>query len=323
MQYSFPQITVAFVCMKLLFGGVSAMEKMSSAPEPLSPHKQELLQIKCDLMSAIQAGIHGGDLKEFGLDDLDEQLKQSTPRKFKKHARGYFRKEFEKRCAAKGIMPEMVQALREQVEDDIAMYALADEGHSPASSPFKAQVRAVADRMNHPGLDVRKTYSGNTAYTRGGMLVVDEKVVQEVAPTTPLKQALLSHELTHDQEKDLVERLAYEKAFEEQGVEYTPTSQGHLSRFHEIFADIQEINTPRSAKAVHELTSRSAQVASHEHAGTHPKSDDRVRIASLNENLVDAEHRRKLRRTQNKDASSAPVQCRKNLLEIFDKENNN
>lgn len=326
MLYNYIKQPFSLFLITVLSNSTFGMEKIPAAAQPLTPHKEELMHIKCDLMAAIEAGIQGEDSSnKFSEADLDEELKQSTPRKFKEGARQYFYKKFQARCAAKGVTPDQVESLREAVKEDIDLDAMADEGHSPASTPTKEQVRKVADRINHRGLDVRKTKNGNTAYTRGGMLVIDESVVREVAPTTPLKEALWAHELTHDKEQDLVTRLAYERAFEQQGQPMTPTSKRCLERFHEIFADIQEASTPQSAQAVHTLTSRNAKVAYQEHAGMHPKSDDRVSIARLNRDLVYAERRRKIRVTtrdaETNDAPCAPVSSRRNLLDIFNKEN--
>lgn len=297
MRYNFIRPTRALITITVLSTSILAMEKIPAVVEPLSPHKQEMIQIKCDLMTAIKAGIHGKDSpKKFSAADLDKESQEATPRKFKKMARTRFQKVLQERLSAQGITPDIMESFRESVLDDINIEAMADEGHSPAASPFKAQIVKVASRLEHPGLDVRQTYSGNLAYTRGGMLVIDESAVEKVAPTTPLKEALWAHELTHDKEQDLVTRLSYERAFEHKGEPMTPTSKESLERFHEIFADIQEASTPKSAQATHQLAQSNAQHSHQSEAYSHPKSEHRVKITELNHKLVNSQVRASVKR---------------------------
>lgn len=291
-------------------------------------------RLRARLMQKIAAAIDGNIDKAPDLDPDQiamPELLSASPQSLIKQLRSGFQDQRDEYLQENfAITKEMVQGNIPAAATFLAANKENIDQYSPATTPVKKAVKQVVSKFQGPDLNVRKIKAGTEAHLRNmgsiayvngdnTMVYIDEEL-EHVAPTPKSKEQVFAHEDTHRRHGDVLTNVAIELTFRDLGTEYSPGTRGRVTRFQEVFADLEPASiSPASAAASLRVAQRMEALSDRKDMpGEHHAPVQRTELAAVMKDLH-KEHQQERARKRKDEPALAPSKLKqRRLLDAFD-----
>lgn len=260
-------------------------------------------KVRVNLLKAMVEAIYGRNVAQPFIADLknDQERLQASPKTFGKRCRSTFRALFIDDLEQMGLNEQDIKSqlipARKSIEEDAA-----DLKDLPASSKEVRVIgRKLAQEVGCPNLLFRnRTNPEDYAEIVGNVVVLNEEEVNPAHLTEQELSWLIAHEIEHYANDDHKEAMAYFLAFKAHAAKLKRLSgtqkdedrksskvsseqlKGHVSRTHEVFADVGPALRRPDLAAGYEKIVKSwieEEDSDEEDVQTHPSYKARLKLA--------------------------------------------